>query len=313
MKILLTGSAGRIGSAIYQSLSGHFSVIGIDLVSAPSVDLVGSITDNGFLASLDKDYDAIVHTAALHSPHVGIKTVRDFVATNVVGTKKLAYWALTTNIKQFIFLSSTAVYGYASTNKGVTNWITEESVPRPKTIYHRTKIKAETWLKDFSKELSRKQELAVTVLRMSRCFPEPADKMAVYRLHRGIDVRDVASAHYCALTQNLAGFNLFNISCNTPFKQEQCQRLTKDAAAVIAEVCPQLVKEFHLRGWQLPQTIDRVYDASKAMSLLNWQPNYGFAAVLECLEQQNIQDSYNLRSNSEQPQALQVLPVPNKT
>ena len=31
--------------------------------------------------------------------------------------------------------------------------------------------------------------LAVTVLRLSRCFAEPAPLMAAYRLHRGIDAR----------------------------------------------------------------------------------------------------------------------------
>jgi len=36
--------------------------------------------------------------------------------------------------------------------------------------------------------------LAVTVLRLSRCFAEPAPLMAAYRLHRGIDARAVASA-----------------------------------------------------------------------------------------------------------------------
>ena len=52
---------------------------------------------------------------------------------------------------------------------------------------------------------------------MSRCFPEPADLMAVFRLTRGIDARDVANAHLCSVEKRLSGFNRFIISGATPF------------------------------------------------------------------------------------------------
>ena len=64
-----------------------------------------------------------------------------------------------------------------------------------KSIYHRTKIEAETFL-----ETEANSSLKVTTLRMSRCFPEPAPIMAMYRLHRGIDARDVAEGHRLATT-----------------------------------------------------------------------------------------------------------------
>jgi UDP-glucose 4-epimerase len=40
---------------------------------------------------------------------------------------------------------------------------------------------------------------------MGRCFPEPAPAMALARLHRGIDARDVAEAHALALDTARAG------------------------------------------------------------------------------------------------------------
>ena len=74
----------------------------------------------------------------------------------------------------------------------------------PTTIYHATKIAAEDLLSIASKQGG----LSVTVLRISRCFPEPAHIMAVYRLHRGIDARDVADAHAGALAVRGAGFRM---------------------------------------------------------------------------------------------------------
>lgn len=280
MKILVTGSAGRVGRAIYIRLMKHCKVKGIDVVPASSVDYLGSITDNSFLETITEQFDVIVHSAALHAPHVNVRSNREFIATNVMATKKLARWGQRRGIKQLIFLSTTAVYGYASTKPGQCNWITEDTVPKPRTIYHTTKLKAESWLTRFASTSG----IPVTVLRMSRCFPEPAHQMAVYRLHRGVDMRDVASACFAAAKTRLPGFQLFNISSNTPFNPDDCALLYQDAERLIRQREPRLAQIFESRGWQFPQRIDRVYDSGKAQRLLNWQPNYGFEAVLNWLD-----------------------------
>ena len=59
----------------------------------------------------------------------------------------------------------------------------------------------------------------LTLLRMSRCFPEPAHLMAAYRLYRGIDARDVARAH-AALGSADPGLRTHVISAATPFRHE---------------------------------------------------------------------------------------------
>ena len=68
---------------------------------------------------------------------------------------------------------------------------------------------------------------------MSRCFPEPANLMAIYRLTRGIDVRDVANAHPCAIDKRLSGFNRFIVSDFTPFNLNDCKQLHTNASAVL--------------------------------------------------------------------------------
>ncbi|WP_372770665.1 NAD-dependent epimerase/dehydratase family protein [Pseudoalteromonas sp.] len=280
MKILVTGSAGRVGRAIYIKLMKDHDVVGLDKTPCSTVDFVGDIGDGELISKALEGVDAVVHTAALHAPHVGLRVDEEFLAVNVNATEHLALAGIKAGIKHFVFTSTTALYGYASSSEGKTSWITEQIKPQPKSIYHKSKILAEHKLN----EISNLFTLPVTVLQMSRCFPEPADLMAVYRLTRGIDVRDVANAHSCAIDKRLSGFNRFIISGFTPFNLNDCESLYNNASAVIKEKCPEIAIAFEQRGWPLPASLDRVYDSSAAQAKLGWLPKHSFASVLDMLD-----------------------------
>ncbi|WP_348671355.1 NAD(P)-dependent oxidoreductase, partial [uncultured Idiomarina sp.] len=243
------------------------------------------IRDSALLNEALENIDVIIHTAALHAPHVGLLPDSEFQSINVDATEKLALAGVKAGVKHFIFTSTTALYGYASTPKGVTGWVNEQTIPQPKSIYHKSKIAAENKLK----EISNLFNLPVTVLQMSRCFPEPADLMAVFRLTRGIDARDVANAHLCAVEKRLSGFNRFIISGATPFNPLDCEALYNDASSVLAQRCPEIASAFRQRGWQLPETLDRVYDSSLAQNKLGWLPKHGFESVLEMLDTESAE------------------------
>ncbi|EEO01230.1 TPA: NAD(P)-dependent oxidoreductase [Vibrio cholerae] len=280
MRILVTGSAGRVGRAIYIKLMRTHDVVGIDKTPCSTADYIGDIRDSTLIDGVLKNIDVIVHTAALHAPHVGLVPDSEFTSINVDATEKLALAGVKAGVKHFIFTSTTALYGYASTPKSIAGWIDEEVTPQPKSIYHQSKIAAETKLE----EISNLFQFPVTVLQMSRCFPEPADLMAVFRLTRGIDARDVANAHLCAVEKRLSGFNRFIISGATPFHFSDCKALYTDAGAVIKRKCPEIALAFQQRSWQLPQSLDRVYDSSSAHEKLGWSPIHGFESVLEMLD-----------------------------
>ncbi|EGR1765288.1 NAD(P)-dependent oxidoreductase [Vibrio parahaemolyticus] len=280
MRILVTGSAGRVGRAIYIKLMRTHDVIGFDKTPCSTADYIGDIRDSALLNEALENIDVIIHTAALHAPHVGFVPDSEFQSINVDATEKLALAGVKAGVKHFIFTSTTALYGYASTPKGVTGWVNEQIIPQPKSIYHKSKIAAENKLK----EISNLFNLPVTVLQMSRCFPEPADLMAVFRLTRGIDARDVANAHLCAVEKRLSGFNRFIISGATHFNPVDCEALYNDASSVLAQRCPEIASAFRQRGWQLPETLDRVYDSSLAQNKLGWLPKHGFESVLEMLD-----------------------------
>ncbi|MCO7187903.1 NAD(P)-dependent oxidoreductase [Pseudoalteromonas sp. XMcav2-N-2] len=285
MKVLVTGSAGRVGRAIYIKLMREYEVVGLDKTPCSTADFVGDIRDIDLLNEAVEGIDVVVHTAALHAPHVGLVDEDMFQSINVDATKQLALAGVRAGVKHFVFTSTTALYGHASTPSGRAGWITEQTVPQPKSVYHRSKILAEQALQTISTE----HILPVTVLQMSRCFPEPADLMSIYRLTRGIDARDVANAHLCTIKKRLPGFTRFIISGATPFCRDDQTRLFLQASKVIAEKCPQLVSAFEQRGWSLPDSLDRVYDSSAAQQQLNWQPDYGYEHVLQMLDTQSAE------------------------
>ena len=116
---------------------------------------------------------------------------------------------------------------------------------------------------------------------MSRCFPEPAQKMAIYRLHRGIDYRDVAEAHRLASERKKDKYyDTYIISGETPFIKSDCQLLFENPEMVIRERHAVLAREFDKRGWNFPESIDRVYDSSYAQKTLGWRPKRGPLEIL---------------------------------
>ncbi len=269
MRVALTGGAGRIGRAIHARLAREHEVVALDRRAAPTVELLGDLCDTALLERLCAGADAVVHVAALHAPHVGALPDSEFERINVRGTQRLIEAAARHGVARIVFTSTTALYGGAG-------WIDETSVPQPRTVYHRSKLAAEALLR----QAAATGGPVVRILRMSRCFPEPAPLMAAYRLHRGVDARDVAEAHALALADDGPRCATFVISGATPFERTDMAGLQRDAAAVLRRRVPTLVAEFARRGWQLPATIDRVYDAARARRELGWVPQHGAPSVL---------------------------------
>ncbi|QXC51930.1 NAD(P)-dependent oxidoreductase [Agrobacterium salinitolerans] len=283
MRIVLTGSSGRVGRAIFSALAGRHDVIGIDRSPFSTTRIIGDFTDKALLGSAFQRADAVIHAAALHAPHVGVVSDAEFQRINVEGTRMVAEAAMAAGVQRIVFTSTTALYGH-SVSSGSCTFIDEDTSPRPKSIYHRTKLEAEQVL-----EAMAGQHFAVRVLRMSRSFPEPADVMAAYRLHRGVDIRDVADAHVLALTNAGDDFQRYIISATTPFSADDCDSLAEDAASVLRQRTPALAAAFAQRRWALPAIIDRVYSPARAVDGLGWTSHFGFEEVLAELARRSLE------------------------
>src|SRR5262245_17042444 len=229
MRLLITGSAGHLGEALVRTLANSsYEVVSLDITPSPFTRHVGSIVDRADVIRCMQGVDAVLHTAALHKPHVATHSRQDFIDVNVTGTLNLLEEAASAGVRSFIFTSTTSAFGAALTPPAgaPAAWITEDVRPVPRNIYGVTKIAAE----DLCELFHRERGLACLVLRTSRFFPEEDDHEPTRRayadenvkaneyLYRRVDLEDVVSAHLLALEKAPSlGFGRYIISATTPF------------------------------------------------------------------------------------------------
>ena len=284
-KVIITGSSGRVGRALHWKLSKKYYTQGIDLTPSSATSIIGDICNYDKLMKAFKNVDVVFHSAALHAPHVPYYSEKKFYEINVHATEKICKAAMDSGVSQIIFTSTTALYGYANQEKEKAVWVDEQTIPKPKTVYHQTKLEAENLLKEYAGD-----DLKVSILRMSRCFPESVEKMSIYRLHRGVDYRDVADAHILTAESNKSkNIDLFVISGSTPFLKSDLEELVKNPEVVIRKRHPRLANEFDRRKWPFPKLIDRVYDSSYAERVLGWRPKRGPLDVIDQFDKEDYE------------------------
>ena len=275
MRILLTGSSGRIGAAIGARLALRHRVTGVDRRAGPMTTTIVDIRDTTRIAALCRGIDAVVHTAALHVPDLASHGEAEFQSVNVDATRRLLAACGEAGVRRFVYTSTTSLYGDSLLPAdGAAVWVTESLPVRPRDAYDRTKLAAEEACR-----AATGAGLACVSLRMSRCFPEDPRLVALYRLYRGVDAQDVAQAHELALTADLPAFEIFNISARPPFQAADCRALFTDAGSLLVDRFPWVRAEFARRGWLLPQSIDRVYVVDKAIDRLGYRPVHDFCSL----------------------------------
>jgi nucleoside-diphosphate-sugar epimerase len=275
VKVLVTGSSGRIGGAIAARLTLRHQVIGVDRRPGALTTATIDVCDTGRMAALCSGIDAVIHTASLHVPDLAARTAQEFREVNVDATRRLLQACGEAGVRRFVYTSTTSAYGDALLPEArAAVWVTEMLAPRPRDIYDETKLEAEAACAD-----AARQGMACTSLRMSRCFEEEPRLVAIYRLYRGVDAQDVAQAHELALEVARPGHEIYNVSAPSPFIPGDCPRLLADAETVVLERCPWAAAEFARRAWLLPRSIDRVYVVDKAVAGLGYRPAHDFASM----------------------------------
>lgn len=296
MKILITGSSGHLGEALFRTLANtEYEIVGIDVMPSKFTDEVGSIADARFVQQVMNGVDVVLHTATLHKPHIVTHTYQDFIDTNVSGTYNLLEAARNEGVESFIFTSTTSTFGDAMrpTPDQPAVWVTEEVVPVPKNIYGVTKVASE----DLCQIFHRNYGLPCIILKTSRFFPEDDDNIDVRNafeeanakanelLYRRVDIEDVVSAHMLGIEKaKEIGFARYIISATTPFSKEHLPDLRNNAAEVVAKLYPDYQALYQSKGWSMFPGLGRVYINEKARTELGWQPKYDFEHVLNSLQ-----------------------------
>ena len=155
--ILITGGAGYIGSHVTEVLiRKNKKVFLIDNLSTGHRKLINKkakffktdISNKRKIRKIIEKHkiDSIIHLAANLIIGEGQKKPMKYYRNNVLGTKKLLDACNNTNVKNIIFSSTAAIY------KEGQYKVSENSLIKPKSVYGKTKIKAESLIKSFSKK-----------------------------------------------------------------------------------------------------------------------------------------------------------------
>ncbi|MBW6480354.1 MAG: NAD-dependent epimerase/dehydratase family protein [Bacteroidales bacterium] len=154
MKILITGGAGYVGNelvfellkvpqvekvVVYDNLSRKNYNLFLDTRYEPhKIQFVnGELLDSRKLKKELKDIDVVFHLAAIVSTPYATENSHLFEQVNHWGTAELVYAIEESNVKKFIYLSTTSVYGASDET------ITIDTLPDPKTFYGSSKLRGE--------------------------------------------------------------------------------------------------------------------------------------------------------------------------
>jgi len=299
MKILLTGSSGWLGRFLAPRLrqEGH-EVAGLDVAPGVDTDIVGSVADKTLVDRSFREFgiEAVIHAGALHKPDIERYPKQRFIDVNVTGTLNLLEAASANSCGRFVFTSTTSLMISEVVRAGKAGgaakaaWLDECFGPiEPRNIYGVTKLAAEKLCSLHHRE----HGLPIVVLRTSRFFPEDDDThrdvageniKANEFLNRRLTVEDCAEAHVTALAKAPeVGFGLYLVSAPPPFHRADAEELMEDAPAVVGRYFPEAAELYARAGWQLPASIERVYDPSLAERELGFRCRTDFGAVLDTL------------------------------
>ena len=162
MRVLVTGGAGYLGCALVDFLDTNPSVDEIviyDNMSRQNYSfflgqkkpqtkisfLKADILDSRTLKSALENTQVVFHLAAKATTPFADSQAELYEQVNHWGTAETVYAVEQSNVERFIYLSSASVYGSSR------NEVDETSPPNPKTIYGRSKFKAEKRVQHLAK------------------------------------------------------------------------------------------------------------------------------------------------------------------
>ncbi|SEO53474.1 Nucleoside-diphosphate-sugar epimerase [Mucilaginibacter gossypiicola] len=282
MRVLVTGSSGRLGAVTVKHLqaTGH-DVVGIDVIPAETTDKQIDILNKDAVLTVTQNIDAVIHIAAIHGKHYELNYPREaFIDVNIYGTLNLLNACIANGVEKMLYTSTTSIYGDAMVDANQAVWVDEELSIKPRDIYDITKQTAEQLCKDFF----YREGLQTSVYRVGRFLPETDNLKLNHRLYRGLDERDGAEGLRLALEQTFPEFEIFNITSSSPFNKDELAQLKHDPASVIKKHYPQAETVYQSKGWALPKSIDRVYVSDKAKRYFGYEPKFTFDYLLNNFE-----------------------------
>ncbi len=295
-RVLVTGAAGFIGSHTARTLHelGH-TVLGIDNfndyydpsfkqensqgLTIQNIDITDPALEHVFATFKP---EVIIHLAARAGVRPSILAPQDYVNTNVAGTTHLLSLAVKHNIKNFVFGSSSSVYG-----ERTGPFSEEDRVDNPISPYAATKKAGEEMCATFH----HLYDLNCVCLRFFTVYGERGrPDMAIYKFTENIlkekpitmfgdgtssrdytYVGDIVQGIIASMDQE--GYEIINLGGSNPIE-------LRALISLIGELCckePQIKQEPMQQG----DVSTTFADISKAKRLLEYTPNVAIKEGLQ--------------------------------
>lgn len=288
---MITGDAGFIGSHLtHKLLSLGYRVAGVDNFNDyynPKIKIknIAEFKKNPRFKQYQLDIldeklkqifvktkpEIIIHLAARAGVRPSLKNPKLYYQVNMIGTKKLLELAKKHHVKQFIFASSSSVYG----NQEKIPFSESDKLKKPVSPYAETKLKGEA--------LCQKYNFPTTVLRFFTVYgPNGRPDMAPYLFTQAIlegktitrygdgstkrdytYIDDIINGVVAAINHPRP-FEIINLGNNYPVSLNNFIRLLEKIIGKKA-----IIQEKPRHPADVPQTFA---DIKKAKKLLNWQP-----------------------------------------
>jgi UDP-glucose 4-epimerase len=182
MRILVTGGAGFIGSNLSKRLvnDGHQVVVLDNLLRGNKLDkstfdaiqfINGDVRDFETVNSAAKGCDVIFHFAAVLGVDIVADKPVETMDVEVIGTRNIVNAALSNNVQQVLYASTSGIYGHTS----FENLLTEEILVDPKTSYAMAKRYNEIYLASHYEE----KKINVISLRFFNVYGHNQDNRMV--------------------------------------------------------------------------------------------------------------------------------------
>lgn len=221
LKILVTGAAGRIGSAFvrahFQNYDLRLADRDVSRLGQHSHDVLQlDIADFNACLQACAGVDTVIHLAAEVSPDIS-DFMTTLLPTNIVGTYNIFQAALAQGCRRVVFASSAqAIEGYPQDVQ-----VTETMPVRPKNLYGVTKVFGEalgSYISDTS-DLSIIAVRIANVAHFSRGEQHSPRDVAAY-----ISLRDVVQLLMVSVQSNMTGFTIINGVSDNRYKRLSIER-----------------------------------------------------------------------------------------
>ncbi len=303
-RILLTGGAGFIGSTLAEKLlnQGHHvtvidnfsnfynpdikekNIIPLFKFATFKLHRIDIIDYDALFQNIGK-HDVIIHIAAKAGVRPSILDPLGYEEVNVKGTINLLEFAKHHNIKQFVFASSSSVYG---TNPNIP-WVENSQIDHIISPYAGTKRSGEIQGKIYS----HLHGIKFIALRLFTVFgPKQRPDLAIHKFSKliiqnkpitlygkGDTIRDytyvddIVSAFISAIDFTKSNFEIINIGNNKPISLKELVNNLEE----VFEIKPNIVFEKEQPG-DVPKTYANI---NKAKNLLGYEPKTSIKDGLE--------------------------------